>query len=166
MEQVIGITHKTPHIVPVCFYYLEFLLELLEGKDKMRTYHHLQERLPLFLRAKFTADEDMTGLSRFINSKIYERPSEDISGTGELVQTLEAALWCFLNTESFKEATLKAVNLGFETNVTASVAGALAGIYYGASGIPASWLNHLAKRKAIEALADAVFEKVSQNRNK
>ena len=48
-----------------------------------------------------------------------------------MVDTLEAALWCLLNTSSYSEAILKAVNLGNDTDTIAAVTGGVAGIFYG-----------------------------------
>lgn len=78
----------------------------------------------------------------------------DIWGSGYVVESLEAALWCFWNTHSFEEAVLAAANLGDDADTTAAVCGQVAGAYYGASGIPAAWLGTLAMRDQIECLAD------------
>jgi ADP-ribosylglycohydrolase len=48
---------------------------------------------------------------------------------------------------------LKAVNLGDDTDTTGAVTGGLAGLIYGAQQIPEQWLQVLAKRREIEALA-------------
>jgi ADP-ribosyl-[dinitrogen reductase] hydrolase len=70
---------------------------------------------------------------------------------------LEATLWCLLNTNSYAEAVLRAVNLGDDTDTTAAVTGGLAGIHYGLDNIPAEWLSQIARKAAIEDLA-ARFE--------
>ena len=43
------------------------------------------------------------------------------------------------------------MNLGDDTDTTAAVAGALAGIVYGIEGIPAEWLDALRGKDVIEA---------------
>ena len=58
-----------------------------------------------------------------------------------MVDSLEAALWAFADTESFEACVLAAANLGDDADTTAAVAGQLAGAYYGAAGIPARWLR-------------------------
>jgi ADP-ribosyl-[dinitrogen reductase] hydrolase len=82
-----------------------------------------------------------------------------IRGTGYVIQSLEAALWCFWTTPSFEEAILKAANLGEDADTTAAVCGQVAGAFYGITGIPARWLNRLAMRQEIETLADQLFKK-------
>jgi ADP-ribosyl-[dinitrogen reductase] hydrolase len=77
-----------------------------------------------------------------------------IRGTGYVVQSLEAALWCFHHTETFEAAILKAANLGDDADTTAAICGQVAGAYYGESGIPKKWLDKLAMRQKITELAD------------
>ena len=43
-----------------------------------------------------------------------------------MVDTLEAALWCFLTTDNFTDCILKAVNLGDDTDTVTAVTGGLA----------------------------------------
>jgi len=86
---------------------------------------------------------------------VRELSEEDIKSDGYVVHTLLAALWCLITTETYRACVLRAVNLGEDTDTTAAVAGGLAGIYYGLSGIPADWLAALAKREEIEALCGA-----------
>jgi ADP-ribosyl-[dinitrogen reductase] hydrolase len=77
-----------------------------------------------------------------------------ISGSGYVVRCLEAALWSFYTTDSFKAAILAAVNLGDDADTTAAVCGQIAGAFYGVDAIPAHWLDRLALRDEIQALAD------------
>lgn len=78
----------------------------------------------------------------------------EIKGTGYVVDSLEAALYCFWHTASYKQAVLAAANLGDDADTTAAVCGQIAGAYYGLSGIPAHWLAHLSLREEITQLAD------------
>ena len=82
----------------------------------------------------------------------------DVRGSGYVVQSLEAALWCFWHTSSFEAAILKAANLGDDADTTAAVCGQVAGAYYGEQGIPAHWLERLVMRETITDLADRLHE--------
>ena len=55
----------------------------------------------------------------------------EIRSSGYVVDTLEAALWALLNSNSYEEAVLKAINLGEDTDTVGAVTGGLAGIIYG-----------------------------------
>lgn len=82
-----------------------------------------------------------------------------VKSSGYVVDTLEAALWCFLNTETYRDCVLAAVNLGEDTDTVAAVAGGLAGIYYGTggeAGIPESWIEQIARKDWIREICDAV----------
>ena len=83
---------------------------------------------------------------------------DEIRGSGYVVECLEAALWCFLKTASFKEAILEAANLGNDADTTAAVCGQVAGAFYGIDGIPARWLDKLAMRPLIEDLVIGCIE--------
>jgi len=71
---------------------------------------------------------------------------------------LEAALWAFFNSESFREGCLLAVNLGDDADTTGAVYGQLAGAYYGLQSIPQEWLAKIALRTDIEKLAGQLLE--------
>ena len=68
-----------------------------------------------------------------------------------------AALWCFLQTDTFEAAILKAANLGDDADTTAAICGQVAGAFYGESGIPQKWLDKLAMREKITTLAARLF---------
>jgi ADP-ribosyl-[dinitrogen reductase] hydrolase len=82
----------------------------------------------------------------------------DIKGSGYSVQSLEAALWCFQQTDSFAAAILLAANLGDDADTTAAITGQLAGAYYGERGIPGQWLDKLHDGAEIAATADRLLE--------
>ena len=84
-------------------------------------------------------------------------PQEAIRSDGYVVHTLEAALWCLLNTDSYESCVLKAVNLGGDTDTTAAVAGGLAGLAYGPQAIPEAWKEPLARREYIEDLCENLY---------
>lgn len=92
--------------------------------------------------------------SRLCDENFAALPEEKISAVGYVVSTLEAALWCLLNTDDYKSLALKAVNLGEDTDTTAAVAGGLAGIIYGVESIPIEWLNTLKRRDYLEKICE------------
>lgn len=87
-----------------------------------------------------------------------------IRGTGYCVAALEAAIWAVAGARDFRDAILRATNLGDDADTTAAIAGQLAGAAHGASGIPAEWLRKLAMRGRIEALADALHRAATGER--
>ena len=84
--------------------------------------------------------------------------ADGIRGSGYVVDSLRAALWCFARTASYEAAVLDAANLGDDADTTAAVCGQIAGAFYGERGIPAHWLKILARRDEIAALADRLAD--------
>ena len=87
-----------------------------------------------------------------------------VRGTGYARDTLEAALWAFATTSSFREGCLRAVNLGDDADTTAAVYGQLAGALYGEGGIPIEWCTRITDGVGIGGLADALLEAATRPR--
>ena len=75
-----------------------------------------------------------------------------------MIESLEAALWCFHHSGSFKEAVLMAANLGDDADTTAAIAGQIAGAYYGYDNIPKSWLTQLTMKEEILNLSKLLYK--------
>jgi sugar phosphate isomerase/epimerase len=86
------------------------------------------------------------------NGEYREKSAQQIRGNGYVVDTLEAALWCFWTNDTFSEAVLMAANLGDDADTTAAICGQIAGAYYGQAGIPVPWLDKLSMRDEIISL--------------
>lgn len=89
-----------------------------------------------------------------------EKQPPAIRGTGYVVASLEASLWAVEGAASFREAGLRAVNLGDDADTTGAIAGQLAGALWGVGGpvgIPPAWLHTLAQRAEITELADELL---------
>ncbi len=80
-----------------------------------------------------------------------------LTGSGYVIESLESALWCFINTESFDACVLAAANLGNDADTTAAIAGQMAGAYYGHKGIRDDWLQLLHMHDEILSLADNLY---------
>lgn len=81
-----------------------------------------------------------------------------IRGTGYCIDALEAALWAVGGAADFREAVLRAANLGDDADTTAAIAGQLAGARWGASGIPEGWSNTVVASERITSLASSLFD--------
>lgn len=94
---------------------------------------------------------------RIFASDFKNLKREEIKSTGYVVDTLEAALWCLMTTDNYRDCVLKAVNLGEDTDTVAAVAGGMAGALYGYDAIPEEWLNTLMKREYIEDMCRRAY---------
>lgn len=97
------------------------------------------------------------GVAALAAGRWRDKPRDAIKGSGYCVESLEAALWCFAQADSFEEAILAAANLGDDADTTAAICGQLAGAFHGVAGIPVPWLATLAMRDEIDAMAHALF---------
>jgi len=76
---------------------------------------------------------------------------------GSAAEVLGAALWAFATTSNFRDAVLRAVNLGGNSDVIGAVCGQLAGAHYSMAAIPAAWRNALMHKDLIEGFADRLL---------
>jgi len=82
------------------------------------------------------------------------RASDDLEGSGYVLNALAVAFWALQTTDSLEDAIVAAVMIGEDTDTNAAVTGALAGALYGADAIPSRWLDLLHDRDALVDLAD------------
>jgi ADP-ribosyl-[dinitrogen reductase] hydrolase len=156
-----SITHGHIRSIFSCFIYLEFALELLNGKEKFEAFTSMQQKVNKYVvEYKVVSELELNKfhrllcnpISNYIVKPIYEFEEVEINSSGYVLHTLEASIWCLLKTNSFNDAVLKAVNLGDDTDTTGCVTGGLAGLYYGYESIKPEWIGVLARKEDIEDL--------------
>lgn len=79
--------------------------------------------------------------------------------TGHIVETIQAVLQAFFNTDSFEKCLVDVVNRGGDADTTGAIAGMIAGSYYGVDAIPNRWLSKLDRTvaQACESQAKALL---------
>lgn len=87
---------------------------------------------------------------------------DNLKSTKNIVDILEASVWCVGNSSNFEEAVTKAINLGGNSDTVGAVTGQLAGALYGLEAIPIRWFNQLFK---IEKLTDIAMQMVELSRS-
>lgn len=147
IRNVSALTHAHEISMTACEIYIDIATALLNGSEKSKAVEDA------FFGGIPTEFERAAAL---VTTPISR---DDIQSTGYVVSTLEAALWCFLTTYSYRDCVLEAVNLGGDTDTIAAIAGGLAGIYYGTggeNGIPEEWIAQIARKDYIAALCKDV----------
>jgi ADP-ribosyl-[dinitrogen reductase] hydrolase len=152
VKEVSSITHAHNRSIISCFYYLEFALQLMEGKDKFDICENLKISVSDFLNSNEIYKLELNHLERLLNGNIQHLEEGAIQSGGYVIQTLEASIWCLLTTNNYEEAVLKAVNLGGDTDTTGAVTGGLVGLLYGFESIPDKWISPISKRDEINKL--------------
>ena len=163
VKEVSSITHAHFRSVFACFIYIVFALELLKKKDKIEAYQNMKIKAKNFLKTKEFNPNEIKYFERILNSNINDIPENEIDSSGYVLHSLEASLWCFLTTETYSDAVLKAVNLGGDTDTTGAITGGIAGIYYGFESIPEDWIDVLARKQDIEDVCEKLREKIKNN---
>lgn len=152
-----ALTHAHTRSKLGCLIYSKIIADMVQiTDDKFGAVERSLLKCKQYLES--VEDDDVTyemqKYSRLWNMQEFMNLEEnDIKSSGYVVDTLEAAIWCFLNTDNYKDCVLKAVNLGDDTDTVGAVAGGLAGLYYGIDGIPKEWVDVIPKRDWIMKLA-------------
>ena len=139
-------THAAAEAIECCQLLAGLIAKALEGATKAE------------LRQLPSANFSQPKVAAIARGDYLGKTHADIKGSGYSVQSLEAALWCFQQTDSFAAAILLAANLGDDADTTAAITGQLAGAYYGERGIPGHWLDKLHDGAEIAATADRLLD--------
>ena len=149
-------THAAPTAVDGCRYFAGLLLGALEGRSKeelLRAFFYPGQD-PAYWRRQPLSPE----IAEIANGSFKQKDPPAIIGSGFVVRSLEAALWAFHRSDSFREGALLAVNLGDDADTTGAIYGQLAGAFYGSQAISQDWIERLAGRELIQDRADALFD--------
>jgi ADP-ribosyl-[dinitrogen reductase] hydrolase len=157
-----SITHAHIRSTVACFFYVEFLQNLIKTKDKVEAFETTQNTVRDYINSTSCNNEEKALFLRLFYDKIQDLDEEEIFSTAYVIHTLEASIWSFLNTDSHESAILKAINLGHDSDTTGSVTGALAGAYYGYSSINSQFKRSIIRNKEIENLAINFFESIKK----
>jgi ADP-ribosyl-[dinitrogen reductase] hydrolase len=101
--------------------------------------------------------EECKNTPAHIRKRVTVAPSKsrsEVKSTGNVLDTLDVAIWALMNTYSFEDAVVEAVNLGGDADTAGALCGAMAGAFYGEADIPARWLEPLQHRDQLTGLAD------------
>ena len=148
-ENASRLTHAHERSVLACKIYGRLLFSLIENPIKESIFKALAEA-----KAMYADSYEYAAYRRLFLRNFKDLPACEIRSSGYVVDTLEAAIWCLLTTDSYEKCVLKAVNLGEDTDTVAAVAGGLAGALYGYEAIPKKWRDTLIKREYIEEMCD------------
>jgi len=138
-------THASALSDAACELLSDILCELIAGHD----WDAVKSRIPSSYWPKPIAD--------IATGSWQNKSSDEISSSGFVADTLEAACWAVGTSNSFEQALINAVNLGNDADTVGAVTGQIAGARYGLGAIPSRWLNALAERESLERLCNQFF---------
>jgi ADP-ribosylglycohydrolase len=151
-------THGARTCGDACRYFGGLLVGALNGVDKETLLSEHYSPVPGYWEAHPLGEE----IYEIASGSFKHKEPPQIIGSGYVVKSLEAALWAFHRSHSFREGALLAVNLGNDADTTGAVYGQIAGAFYGYDGIPEEWRSKIAHRDIIESFADQLHRHSSQ----
>jgi ADP-ribosylglycohydrolase len=147
-----ALTH--PHIRSAlcCFLYLKMAEYIINDSDKYTAFQSARRDTIDIMEHLNCADAEYKALTRLLSCDLAQLPEEEIDSGGYVVSSLEASIWCLLTTDCYREAVLKAVNLGDDSDTTGAITGGLTALLYGLDSIPPNWIAQLKKPELFEDL--------------
>ncbi|MCL4472487.1 MAG: ADP-ribosylglycohydrolase family protein [Actinobacteria bacterium] len=145
------VTHPHSFCQWSCVFADLLLARLLTGEDPSAAFD------AVFAYCSDRKDFPLTVLER-ANRARSPRAGESLNPSGYVLDSLECALWAFLNHRSFEQTLVAAVNLGGDADTIGSIAGALAGTAYGLHAIPGRWLVHVSGWPQLQDLASEIIK--------
>lgn len=148
------LTHAHRRSQIACGIYAEIMWQIIENPVIESVQTGLSKAYEIY-----NGEDEFKHYTRIFDKDFSKTDRTLIKSSGYVVDTLEAAIWCLLNTDNYTDCVLKAVNLGDDTDTVAAVAGGMAGALYGYGSIPQEWLDILARRDYIESLCEKAYLK-------
>ena len=99
------------------------------------------------LKSLYQSNDDQDSLHEL--SIIMDAANKTPRGTAYVVDTLWSVRQAFVKSSTYEEVIQRAVATGPDTDTVAAIAGGLAGMKYGKSGIPQVWLDNLATDQSL-----------------
>ena len=154
VKLISSLTHAHDVCIIGCYIYVKLSLAILNKQELSKDDLVKQELPNIYAELAARTNQKWLDLyARIFDLESFIRlPSKAIKSDGFVLSSLEASLWCFMTTVDFRSCVLRAVNLGYDSDTTAAIAGGLAGLYYRLENIPVKWRNELRDIKVIEAL--------------
>jgi ADP-ribosyl-[dinitrogen reductase] hydrolase len=144
-------THGAAEAVDACAYFANLLVRAIHGIPKA----------DVLLKTTF---DGVLKVADIASGSWRTKARDEISSSGYVIHTLEAAIWCVERSKTFEDAVLLAANLGEDADTVAAVTGQLAGALWGLSSVPKHWRRRLAWSDRIVALARHLYVAGQQNR--
>lgn len=150
-----SLTHAHEYSVMGCYIYVKYVHFLLSGYNKFKAYEKVKD-----LNYYKFSENARRAYKRFLTTDIYKLDLDYIKSSSYVVDTLEAVIWTFLNTNSFIESIIGAINLGDDTDTIGALVGALSGMIY---GIDENLLKNIQNKEYLIKLANKFDEELRLN---
>lgn len=162
IHNVSSLTHAHNISKMCCGFYCLIAAELLEGKSKeMAVVDGLSKGAEFYRKSLHFAKILDDIFNRLFDKNFAKLPEDVIGSSGYVLDSLEASIWCLLNTNGYKSLILKAVNLGEDTDTTGAIAAGLGGLVYKVEDLPVEWISKLRKKEYLESIEIAFLNSLN-----
>lgn len=151
IENVSSLTHAHERSRIACVLYIEIAKSMIENEG-LEIKDHIEFSCDK-IKAYYNESQELKHFERIFNNDL-----EDVTAKGYVISTFESVIHCLLTTSNYRDAVLKAVNLGDDTDTVGAICGGLAGIYYGFDSIPVDWVGEISKINYLLSLCDKYEE--------
>ncbi len=132
------ITHYDEKAAEACEVYNTIIYRYLNGEEKIKV---IEEEC-----RKYSDYEEVLSTKKI-----------ELTPSGYVVDTLQCALWCFINTVNAEDAICEAVNLYGDPDTVGAVTGGLAGVYYGVNSIPKRWREKILVKDKLSEIGKKIL---------
>lgn len=158
IHQVSALTHNHMRSKMACGIYFFMMKNIIEGCGGLleRLQNGVEDAME-FYREDVMNYVELVHYTRLFDLNEFAKYGEDsIKSSGYVVDSLEAAIWSMITTDTVEECLLRAVNLGGDTDTIGAIAGGLAVLFYGYDNVPKEWRKQIIKEKEIIALCECM----------
>ena len=155
-NEISSLTHAHEISKIACYIYIKYIHFILDGLNPQDAYKELQKSNYYFYK-----EDNLSYFDRILKINIKNLTLDNLKSTGYVVDTLETVFWLILNTSSYSQTIIGAINLGGDTDTIAAIAGSISGLIYGYDSIPSKWKNKLMHKDELLHLAKAFDDSIN-----
>ncbi len=152
VKDISSMTHKHSISILGCYIYVLFVIGILNGKEKKDIYKSIRE----YNYNKYFDKETINAYSKVLDNDISLLDIDNINSSGYVVNTLEAVIWCFMNSNNYNESIIEAINLGDDVDTIGALVGGISGSYY--NEINNKWLKDIKRKDYLLDLCNKYYE--------
>ena len=138
IENVSGLTHGHLRSKIACVFYVEIAKSMIENDLSIDEHIKLAGDK---INEYYKDSDELNHFKRIFNNDLNDE--DTISSKGYVISTFESVIYSLKATDNFRDALLKSVNLGGDTDTVGAICGGLAGIFYRYDAIPIDWIESI-----------------------
>ena len=152
VKDISSMTHRHSISILGCYIYVLFVIGILNGEEKEKIYKGIRK----YNYNKYFDKETINNYGRLLDNDISLLDIDNINSSGYVLNTLEAVIWCFMNSNDYNESIIKAINLGDDVDTIGALVGGLSGSYY--NKINNKWLKDIKRKDYLLDLCSRYYE--------